>query len=55
MAWPITSSHIYSGKRSGKALYHYREALKCDNDPQLDFLHKSLQINYCSRGKGMKL
>ena len=43
---------IYSRKNAPeRALYHYREALKCDNDPQLDFLHKSLADQLLLQGK----
>ncbi len=43
---------IYSRKNvPEKALYHYREALKCDSDPQLDFLHKSLADQLLLQGK----
>lgn len=43
---------IYSQKNlPEKAIYHYREALTCDSDPQLDFLHKNLADQLRLQGK----
>ena len=43
---------IYSRNNAPeKALHHYQEALKCDSDPELDFLHKNLADQLLLQGK----
>ena len=43
---------IYSRNNAPeKALHHYQEALKCDSDPKLDFLHKNLADQLLLQGK----